>query len=63
MGAQLSEIKSYDGLEIDSGLNQLVAAMAVFETNNSAFNPETAMQIPNDTNLQAAIAAAWHTPA
>ena len=62
-GAQLSEIKSYDGLEIDSGLNQLVAAMAVFETNNSAFNPETAMQIPNDTNLQAAIAAAWHTPA
>ena len=59
-GAQLKEIKAYDGLEIDSGLNQLVAAMAVFETNNPAFNPQTALQMPSDTNLQAALAAVWH---
>jgi plastocyanin len=59
-GAQLKEIKAYDGLEIDSGLNQLVAAMAVFETNNPAFNPQTALQMPSYTNLQAALAAVWH---
>ena len=62
-GAQLAEIKAYDGVEIDAGLNQLVAAMAVFQSDNSAFNPETALQMPNDPSLQAAIVAAWHQPA
>jgi plastocyanin len=62
-GAQLSEIKAYGGAEIDSGLNQLVAAMAVFEANNPAFNPETALQTPNDPNLLAALAATWHQAA
>ena len=62
-GAQLSEIKVDGGLEIDSGVNKLVAAMAAFEANNTAFNPEAATQIPNDANLQAALAAAWHQAA
>ena len=61
--AQVSEIKGFDGLEIDTGLNQLVAAMAVFEAGNPGFNPETAIQMPNDPSLQAAIAASWHAAA
>jgi plastocyanin len=62
-GAQLAEIKAYDGVEIDAGLNQLVAAMAAFQSDNTAFNPETAFQMPNDPSLQAALAAAWHNAA
>jgi Ca2+-binding RTX toxin-like protein len=62
-GAHLTEIKAYDGMEIDAGLNQLVAAMAVFQANNPAFNAETALQMPNDPSLQAAIAASWHAAA
>lgn len=62
-GTQLSEIKADGGLETDSGVNKLVAAMAAFEANNTAFNPETATQMPTDVNLQAALAAAWHQSA
>jgi hypothetical protein len=61
--AQLAEINDSGGNAIDSGLNQLIAAMATFDANNPGFNPETATQMPNDSNLQAAIAAAWHQQA
>jgi hypothetical protein len=58
--AQLAEIVDDTANEVDAGLNQLIAAMATFDANNPAFNPETATLMPNDNNLQAAIAAAWH---
>ncbi len=58
--AQLTEIKGSDGLEIDSQLNQLVSAMATFQSNNPSFNPTTATQMPSDTTLQNTIATAWH---
>jgi hypothetical protein len=58
--AQLLEIKGSDGLEIDSQLNQLVSAMATFQSNNPGFNPATATQMPGDTTLQNTIATAWH---
>ncbi|MDR3488260.1 MAG: calcium-binding protein, partial [Bradyrhizobium sp.] len=58
--AALSEIKAGDGLEVDSQVNQLVAAMATFQANNPAFNEATATQMPSDAVLQTAIAAAWH---
>jgi hypothetical protein len=57
--ARLQEIKA-GGLEIDSGVAQLVQAMATYSANNPGFNPTTATQAPNDAGLQAAIAAAWH---
>jgi hypothetical protein len=56
---QLQEITA-GGLKIDSQVSQLVQAMATYSANNPAFNPATAMQAPNDPNLQAAIGAAWH---
>ncbi len=59
-GAQLAEIKAYNGAEIDTGLNQLIAAMATYDTANPAFNPETATQMPTNTALEAALATAWH---
>ena len=59
-GAQLSEIQGADGLKLDTGVNQLIAAMANYATDNPSFNPQTAMQMPNDTALQSAIAASWH---
>lgn len=56
----ISEIKSSDGLEIDSQLNNLIAAMAAFSANNPGFNPVTATQMPSDTALQTELTAAWH---
>ena len=44
----------------DSGVAELVEAMATFSANNPGFNPATATQMPNDTNLQAASASSWH---
>jgi hypothetical protein len=60
-GNQLAEI-SAGGVLLDSGLNQLVQAMATYSSNNPGFNPMAATntQAPNNTALQAAIAAAWH---
>jgi hypothetical protein len=51
-----------DGMKIDSQLQQLVSAMATYSANNPGFNPTSSSntQAPNDPNLQAAIAAAWH---
>jgi Ca2+-binding RTX toxin-like protein len=57
---QLQEIKA-GGLEIDSGVAQLVQAMATYSANNSGFDPTSATQAPNDSTLQSAIAAAWHS--
>ena len=58
-GNQLQEITA-GGLEIDGQVSQLVQAMATYSTNNPSFNPVTATQAPNNSNLQGAIAAAWH---
>jgi hypothetical protein len=58
---QLSEVVTADGYAVASGLNQLVAAMATFETDNPAFNPEMATQMPNDPAVQAALVATWHS--
>jgi hypothetical protein len=35
--------------------------MAAYSTAHPGFDPTTATQVPNDPNLQAAVAAAWHT--
>jgi hypothetical protein len=58
----LSEITTADGSKLDSGLSQLVQAMATFSAGNPGFDPtaSTFSQAPNDANLQNAIAAAWH---
>jgi Ca2+-binding RTX toxin-like protein len=50
------------GLEIDSQVSQLVQAMATYSADNPSFNPTASAnsQAPNDSTLQAAIAAAWH---
>jgi hypothetical protein len=34
--------------------------VSTYSANNPAFNPATATQMPTDSNLQGAIAAAWH---
>jgi Ca2+-binding RTX toxin-like protein len=57
--AKLQEIKA-GGVQIDSSVASLVQAMATYSTNNPAFNPTTATQMPSDPTLQSAIAAAWH---
>gem|GEM_PF-5970833 len=58
--SQLKEIKTADGSMIDSQLPNLVQIMAEYSSANSAFNPATATQIPNDPTLQTTLAAAWH---
>jgi len=58
--APLSEIVTPSGLKVDSGLAQLVQAMAVYSANNPGFNPTTVSQVPNDSSLQTALASAWH---
>lgn len=49
------------GLKLDNQISQLVQAMATYSANNPGFDPVTASQAPNDTSLQNAIAAAWHS--
>lgn len=58
---QLQEI-SAGGLKIDSQISQLVQAMATYSASNPAFDPTASgiHTLPSDTNLQAAVAAAWH---
>jgi len=59
--AKLSEIKTADGKEIDSGLSQLVTAMATYQAGHTGFNPIAASTtMPTDTSLQSTIATAWH---
>ena len=59
--APLQDIKIAGGQQIDSGISQLVQAMATYSSNNSGFNPTSVAQAPNDAGLQSAIAAAWHS--
>jgi len=58
---QLQEITA-GGLKIDSQISQLVQAMATYSTNNPGFDPTSSSNTtaPNDTNLQNAMASAWH---
>ncbi len=58
--SQLQEIKVSGDLEIDSGVSQLVQAMASYSAANTGFDPANATQVPNDASLQAAIASSWH---
>jgi hypothetical protein len=58
--SQLQEIATADGSKIDSGLAQLVQAMATYGTANPGFDPTVATQAPSDPALQGALAAAWH---
>jgi len=58
--AALAEIKTTDGMRLDAGLVQLVSAMATYSAANPGFNPATATQMPADSGVQSAIAAAWH---
>lgn len=59
--AKLAEIQTMTaGSKVDSGLSQLVSAMASFASDNPGFNPLTATQMPTDPTLQNALAAAWH---
>ncbi len=59
---QLQEI-SAGSLKIDSQVSQLVQAMATYSANNSGFDPTApgVTAVPNDSNLQTALAAAWHS--
>jgi hypothetical protein len=38
----------------------VTGALASYAANNPGFNPTAVSQAPDDTNLQNAIAAAWH---
>ncbi|QYD71682.1 calcium-binding protein [Paraburkholderia edwinii] len=58
-GNQLAKITA-GGLAVDSQINQLVQAMATYSANTPGFNPATATQMPADSALEGAIAAAWH---
>ncbi|MBX9845800.1 MAG: hypothetical protein K2Z80_28750 [Xanthobacteraceae bacterium] len=58
--SQLNGIKTSDGQQIDTGLAQLVQAMATYSAQNAGFDPTASAQAPNDPTLQSAIAAAWH---
>jgi Ca2+-binding RTX toxin-like protein len=59
--AQLASFETIDGFKLDAGINQLVAAMASFSASNPAFNPTLSATLPTDANLQAQLAASWHT--
>jgi len=49
-----------DGLLIDSQIEQLVSAMAAYESSHSGFDVTTAAAMPGDTDLQTALASSWH---
>jgi Ca2+-binding RTX toxin-like protein len=50
------------GMELDNGdVSQLIQAMASFSAHNGSFNPGTAVAMPADATLQAAITANWHS--
>ena len=59
--AQLSEIVA-NRLKFDSGVNQLVTAMATYSAAHPGFNPTAPGTVmPSNAALQTAIVAAWHT--
>jgi hypothetical protein len=49
------------GRSVDSGLTQLVQAMATYPAHNLGFGPTQTSQTPNDSTLQSAVAASWHS--
>jgi hypothetical protein len=55
-----SIVDTTDGLKVDSQVSQLVSAMAAYSAANPGFDPTQTSQVPNDPNLQGAVAAAWH---
>ncbi|MDD5586000.1 MAG: calcium-binding protein [Alphaproteobacteria bacterium] len=57
--AKVESFNTSDGYHLDSQVSQLVSAMATYAANNPGFNPTTT-QMPTDSTLQTAIAAAWH---
>jgi hypothetical protein len=59
--SQLSTIATADGMKLDAQVDSLVQAMASFSAGNPGFNPTAVSQAPNDPNLQASLAAAWHS--
>jgi Ca2+-binding RTX toxin-like protein len=59
-GSQLQEINSSNGWKLDSGVTQLVQAMATYTSANPSFHAATATVMPTNTTLQNAITAAWH---
>jgi hypothetical protein len=60
--AQLQQI-SAGGLKLDSQVSQLVHAIATYSGSHSGSDPTAAglSSVPNDANLQNAMAAAWHS--
>jgi Ca2+-binding RTX toxin-like protein len=58
--SQVQDIKVAGGWELDSGVTQLVQAMATYSAGHPSFNPASVTQAPSDAALQNAIAAAWH---
>jgi hypothetical protein len=58
--AILAFIKGGDGFRIDTQIDQLVGAMAIYSANNPGFSPATAAQMPTDPTLQNALQSAWH---
>jgi len=58
--AQVSGLVTGDGARIDTGLNQLVTAMAAFQAGHAGFDPATAAAMPSDPYLLNQVATAWH---
>ena len=58
--AQVQSFNTADGAKLDGQVAQLVSAMATYASANPGFNPTTATQMPTDSTLQGAVAAAWH---
>jgi hypothetical protein len=59
-GAEEQGFATADGLRLDSQVAQLVSAVASFSSANPGFDPTTATQVPGDSGVQSAVAAAWH---
>jgi hypothetical protein len=59
----LAEISAGDGYMIDSGVAQLVQAMATYVEDHPGFDPAASgnTQVPNDPALQSALAASWRS--
>ena len=58
--APAAQITAIDGSILDTGLQQLVQAMATYSGSHAGFDPTAVAQPPTDPALQTAIAAAWH---
>jgi len=60
--AKLAEIKTSNGMEIDSNISQLVTAMATYQSGHPSFNPQASgTTMPTDTTLQTTITSSWHS--